>query len=222
MIISLLNHKRGVGKTTISINLAGILSYIGNKVLLIDADPHRRSLNWAVKRKHDLLFNTIAIDQPIIHKEIDSFIKSYDYIIIDGASGVYDVTRSVIAASNLVLIPVQPSLYDVWASSEIVAQINEVSRLLSEIKNINSSFVINRKIRNTAIGQDVYKSLLKYNMDLLITHIHSRTTFAESVTQGLCVHELGNKRAKIELDVLVKELLKKYNRRVNSSIATSK
>lgn len=38
MIISLLNQKDGVGKTTLSIHIASYLSSLGNKVLLIDAD----------------------------------------------------------------------------------------------------------------------------------------------------------------------------------------
>ena len=60
-IMVVLSSPSGVGKTTLSINIAGALSAIGYKVLLIDADPQGSALDWAAKRTSDLIFNSIAI-----------------------------------------------------------------------------------------------------------------------------------------------------------------
>lgn len=213
MIISILNQKGGVGKTTISINLAAALSLLEYRVLLIDADPQASSLDWAAKRKADALFTTIGINKAIIHKEIESFVRNYDYIIIDGPPRIYDVARSAIVASNLVLIPVQPSPYDVWAAAEVVDLINEVSVPLSEIKSIKKAFLINRRIKNTAIGRDVSESLSSYGIDILKTNIHSRITFAESASEGLSVCEVNaNALAAQEINNLAKEIINKYDK----------
>src|SRR4051812_36108401 len=117
MILSFLNQKGGVGKTTLSINVATCLAIKKNKVLLIDADLQNSSLDWATIRKKESLFTVVGITKPIIHKEIPKLIKNYDHIIIDGPPRIYDVARSAIVASDVVIMPVQPSPYDIWAAN---------------------------------------------------------------------------------------------------------
>lgn len=47
MIISFLNQKGGVGKTTIAANVASAYAAEGRKTLLIDADPQQTAAQWA-------------------------------------------------------------------------------------------------------------------------------------------------------------------------------
>lgn len=55
-VIGVLNQKGGVGKTTISVNLASELARRGNKVLLVDADPQGSALDWSEIREKEPLF----------------------------------------------------------------------------------------------------------------------------------------------------------------------
>ena len=213
MIISFLNQKGGVGKTTLSIHIAAQLSMYGNKVLLIDSDPQGSTLDWATIREKEPLFTTISIDKPIIHKEIQALKKGKDYVIIDGPPRVYDVARSAIAASDLVCIPIQPSPYDVWAAKEIVDLIKEVTIPLSEYKKIFSTFIINRKIYNTAIGRDVIEALKPYDNPVLNNHICQRVSFADSASLGSTVMEdKKDSQAIAEIKSVVDEILKKFDK----------
>jgi chromosome partitioning protein len=90
------------------------------------------------------------------------------------------------AAADMVLIPVQPSPYDVWAAQEIVDLVNEVAIMKPNLKVV---FAINRKIVNTAIGRDVIESLADYKFPVFKTAVSQRVTFAESAAQGLSVVE---------------------------------
>lgn len=187
MIIGVLNQKGGVGKTTISVNLAASLARNGARVLLIDADPQGSSLDWAAARDGVPLFSVVGFPRPTIHKEIGQIGQGYDYIVIDGPPRVTDLARSAIMSSDLVLIPVQPSPYDIWAADEVVKLIDE-ARVYKE--NLKSAFVVNRKITNTAIGRDVGEALAAYQVAVLTATVTQRVIFAEAAAQGKSVFEV--------------------------------
>ena len=212
MIISFLNQKGGVGKTTLSINVAMELALKKLKILLIDADPQNSSLDWASIRKKDGMFTVVSITKPIIHKEVKKLVRDYDHIIIDGPPRIYDVAKSAIVSSDLVIMPVQPSPYDVWAASEVVNLIKEVSEPLEGIKDIKCSFLINRKIVNTAVGRDVTQALEHYKMDVFDGHICQRVAYVETAAEGSTVVENVDKDtlASREIRSLTAEILEKY------------
>jgi len=205
-VISILNQKGGVGKTTLSINLAAALKALNHSVLLVDADPQGSSLDWAAAREPaEPLFSVVSCPKPTIHKTVADIGVGKDFVIIDGAPRVTDLARSCIMASDLVLIPVQPSPYDIWASQEVVSLIQEAVIYKPELK---AAFVINRKIPNTAIGRDVESALTEFELPVLSTTIGQRVIFAESAAGGLSVLEQDAKsQAAVEISLFAKDVL---------------
>lgn len=172
---------------------------------MVDADPQGSALDWSASRADAALFPVVGLPKPSIHRELPSLAKDYRHVIIDGPPRVYDVARSAILASEIVLIPVQPSPYDVWAAKEIVDLIREAGAFNENLKSV---FVINRKIVNTAIGRDVIEALSEYPIPVMKAQVCQRVSFAESAAQGQTVLETDSKGvASQEITALVEELL---------------
>ena len=201
MIIGVLNQKGGVGKTTIAVNVAACLAMQSKRVLLVDADPQGSSLAWSAAREAPPLFSVVGMAKPTLHREMPEIARDYDVVVIDGAPRVNDLGRAAILASDTILIPVQPSPYDVWAAADTVQLIREAQQFKDGLK---AAFVINRKIANTAIGRDVASALEHFDIPVLPTALCQRVLYAESAGQGLAVVEVApNSEAARELAALV-------------------
>lgn len=207
VIIAVLNQKGGTGKTTLSIHIAAGLVERGGRVLLVDADPQHSALDWQEARTREPLFSVVSIPSRALRSEVGLHKGDYDHIVIDGPPRVNEIATQAIAAADVVLIPVQPSPYDVWAAREIVDLIDK-ARGYKEKENLKAYFVINRKIVKTAIGRGVVNALAEHPIPVMTATVGQRISFAESAATGLTVLETEPRsQAAAEINALINELL---------------
>ena len=150
MIIALLNQKGGVGKTTLATHIAGELALRGQQVILLDADPQGSALDWTQRRSQQglpRLFSAVGLARETLHQEAPELARRSDHVVIDGPPRIAALARSALLAADRVLVPVQPSPYDLWASAEMVALVREAQVFRPAL---HAAFVINRRVSTTS------------------------------------------------------------------------
>jgi len=202
-IVSILNQKGGSGKTTLSTNLAHGLQLKGNKVLLVDGDPQGSARDWNACNDGQLL-PVVGLDRATLDKDINAIKNGYDFIIIDGAPQIAKLAASAIKASDIVLIPVQPSPYDIWATSDLV----DLIKTRQEITDgkPKASFVISRMIKGTKLSNEIRNALEEFELNIFEHGTSQKVSYPTSASEGGTVYTVNDSKAIYEINKIIEEL----------------
>lgn len=191
MIVSFLNQKGGVGKTTLAINAAGFYSSQRKSVLLVDADPQGTTTRWAEIRD-SMDFPVVHLSRKNMSGEIVTLASNYERVVIDGPPRAESLSRAVVIASDLVVLPIEPSGASDWASQVTIQQIQEAREYKGELKAI---FMISRAISRTVIGNAIREHVADAGIPILKSPVVNRVAFAEALTMGKTIFEWAPKSA---------------------------
>jgi chromosome partitioning protein len=204
LIISIVNQKGGVGKTTLAVNLAGGLAHRSLRVALIDTDPQGSVRQWASL--------TDANTFEVLHKapfggkkDIRPLIKRCDHIVIDTPPALGDSSLTAMRTADLVLIPVGPSPLDIWSSREILDLFAQASK---RRRKLSGCLLITRRLPRTRIGREAREALGFAALPVMETEIFQRVGYVEVMISGQTVMQQSPRsEARQEIERLCDEIL---------------
>jgi chromosome partitioning protein len=207
LIIGVVGKKGGSGKTTVAVNLAGALAELFTEVLVIDSDPQGTALTWrAAAGDTGFPVQVIGLPQPVIHQEAPKFAQKYDAIVIDSPSGYQDeqIQRSVMLASSLVVIPVQPSAVDIWSARDTATLVAQAKLYNPDLK---AHLLVSRAQPRTRLSQEAREALEGLSLPVFQSTISQRIGLAEAPLYGKLILHYANNPAAAEFRSLVREIL---------------
>ncbi len=189
-IIAVIQQKGGVGKSTITANLAGELVSSGRSVKVLDLDPQQSLVSWS-KLGNGLLkeiVQAIRTDHPQGFKvSVLSSGSDFDRVLLDCPPGLPDAGIMAALLADLVILPVTPSPLDILAGKEALILVRDARRKRTDSKPI-IRFAPARLSINTVLSKDLPGSLENLGEPIL-PGTSQRVAVAEAVLKGLTVGE---------------------------------
>ncbi len=202
-VITIAQQKGGAGKTTVAAHLAVALVERGFRVAAVDIDPQGTLTQWYhVREEHlgvghtGLTFRTISGWR--VGSELLRLREAHDIIIVDSPPHTETEARSAVRGADLVVVPVQPSPADVWATQATVE--------LARAEKVPVQLVLNRVPPNSRMAAMVVEAL----PELARAQLGNRVIFSACFLDGLTAQEVqASSPAAAEAGALAEELLQR-------------
>ncbi len=186
--ILITHQKGGVGKSTLTFNLAQNLCKEAN-VLALDLDL-QGSLSQIRQMATDFTISNDAIILNTTH--------NFDFVFIDTPPYLSDKLPELIKLADLIIVPTKAGVLDLLAIESTLELIKE------EQKQLQTLIVFNMIKPNTTLTQDVLNELKTINIKVANTQVSDLVAFTRSVlVQGVT----SDNKAQRQIDNLTKEVL---------------
>ena len=208
-IIAVCNQKGGCGKTTIAINLAQAYVADGSDVLLLGLDPQGSAGDWrSIDPGLVPGFQVEEIERGELLRQARALRRQHDIIVLDCPPQYAAASVAAIRVADLVLVPVQPSPFDVWSTDAIV----DLIRVLQEAVQgrPRAAYVVSRAISNTALRRSLAQALSERSLPVLSAGTTQRVGYAATAVRGKTVFDGPATVARREMEAIreeVKEML---------------
>lgn len=185
-VFTVAQQKGGAGKTTLVAHLAVSWSGRGRRTAVIDIDPQASLTRWvevrrSVRNGDDVGFTFVTLAGWRLAAEAERLAREHDAVLIDSPPHAETEARIAVRAASLVVIPVQPSPMDLWATKPTLE--------LALRERRRSLLVVNRMPPRARLAEDMTAKLTALGVGVAVATLGNRVAFAESLADGFGVSE---------------------------------
>ena len=205
-VIAVINQKGGAGKTTLALNLAVGLSRRA-RTAVADADPQRSISQWIAMGENQSALpvcTSIGVDTG---PELERLKQNNRYVVVDCPPSVQGaVIEAVLAAADLVLIPVLPSPLDLWASVEMAALVQQAQQ---KNRSLQAYLILNQVETRNALSRSMQQAVAELGVPLLQACLERRAAYRSAAVEGVSVYDMGSRGALAvkDIEAVIKEIL---------------
>ena len=204
-ILTVAQRKGGSGKTTLAANLAVAWMRAGMKVAAVDIDPQQSLSLWFGMRGEGAGLLSSQVKGWRIRDEVERLARNADIVIVDSPPHDETEAKLAIRAADLVLVPVQPSPMDVWATRQTLA--------MAQTEKRPALLVLNRVPPRARLIDDMLAELAAMGGRIADSRIGNRVLFASALAQGQAASEVEPRgAAATEIAALADEVLEQLQK----------
>lgn len=203
-IFTVAQQKGGAGKTTMAAHLAVAYTAAKKSVAAIDIDPQQSLTQWYRLREArygdagaGLLVNQIQGWR--VQSEIEKLARDHDVVIVDSPPHAETEAKIAVRSADLVVVPVQPSPMDVWATQATLD--------LAAAEKTPVLMVLNRVPPRANLTDEMVQELRDIHAGVAEARLGNRVAFASALSEGRAVSEMQPRgRAAAEIGALAEEI----------------
>jgi chromosome partitioning protein len=192
-VIVVANPKGGVGKSTLSTNLAGYLASRGHAVMLGDVDRQQSALTWlSIRPKNLPAIGTWETH----HDEIVRPPKGTTHVVLDTPAGLHGKRLDeVMKLADKVIIPLQPSIFDIHATHAFVRELL-AHRRSDKVKVA----IVGMRVREGTISSDHLRSFVEGLKVPVLGFLRDTQNYVHLAAHGLTLWDVGSSRFERDLE----------------------
>lgn len=192
-VIVVANPKGGVGKSTVSTQIAGYLAQRGHQVMLGDVDRQQSARTWLSLRPEGLpTIHTWDVDRDHIVRPP----KGTTHVVLDTPAGLHGKRlEEVMKLADKVLIPLQPSIFDIYATREFVTELEARKKG----HHVGIAAVANR-VKTGSISADQLRTFL-HTLDIpVLGELRDTQNYVHLAARGLTLWDVAASRVEKDLE----------------------
>lgn len=192
-VIVVANPKGGVGKSTLATNVAGMLAREGRAVMLGDVDRQQSSRQWLAMRPAHL---PAIQGWEVSHNEIVRPPKGTTHVVLDTPAGLHGKKLdAVLRIARKVLIPLQPSLFDIQATHAFLVALRAHPRA----QDLQLALVGMRVREHTLSNDQLHQYLSTLNVPV-VAWLRDTQNYVQLAARGLTLWDAAPSRVERDLE----------------------